>query len=154
MATAPERLDPDQEQRLAATLFNATWDLLEHADRTLDQDDEMLHLAHAARHHWGRVGTAVHRVRGEWQCSRVYAVLGRAEPALHHARRTLDLCTEHGIADFDLAYAYEAMARAEALAGDTEQAQAFLTSARQAVEQITEDDDREIVLADLATITI
>ena len=45
--------------------------------------------ARASRFHWGEVGEPVNRVRGEWQCSRVYAVLGRAEPALWHARRCL-----------------------------------------------------------------
>ena len=29
--------------------------------------------------------------RGENQCARAYAALGRAEPALHHANRCLDL---------------------------------------------------------------
>jgi hypothetical protein len=50
--------------------------------------------------------------RGEWLCSRVYSVLGRAEAALWHAQRCLDHCEAAGIGDWDLAYAYEALARA------------------------------------------
>ena len=47
----------------------------------------MIHAAHASRYHWSQVGEPVNVAHGEWQCSHVYAALGRAEPALHHARR-------------------------------------------------------------------
>ena len=91
---------------------------METEDRTQAQDDRMLHMAHASRHHWEQVGTPANLARGEWLCSRVYAVLGRGEPSLHHARRVLELCEEHGIGDWDLAFAHEALARAHAVAGD------------------------------------
>ena len=51
----------------------------------------MIHAAHASRYHWGEVGDDVNLARGEWQCSRVYAVLGRGEPALWHARRCVEI---------------------------------------------------------------
>ena len=41
---------------LAAALFNHVWTLLETSDRTRDQDDEMLHAAHASRYHWSQTG--------------------------------------------------------------------------------------------------
>ena len=69
-------------------------------------------------------------MRGEWQVSRVYAVLNRPEPALWHARRCLDLCQQHGIGDFDLAFGYEAMGRAHAIAGQHEAAASYLQLAR------------------------
>ena len=93
-------LDATVEQRLAARLFNRVWELLERTDRTAAEDDEMLHAAHASRHHWGQVGEPVHWARGEWQCSRVYAKLGRAEPALYHGRRCLELGEEHDLGRF------------------------------------------------------
>ena len=144
-------LDAALERQVAVDLFNHVWTLLDKERRTAAEDDEMLHAAHASRHHWGRVGAPVNLVRGEWQCSRVYAVLGRAEPALHHARRCLRLCEEHGIGDFDLAYAYEALARAERVGGDLEEAGRFAELARDAGERIAETDDREHFLGDLAT---
>jgi hypothetical protein len=72
-------------RRLAVELFNHVWTLLELASRTPEQDDELVHAAHASRWHWSKAGTTVNLARGEWQISRVYAVLGRAEPALWHA---------------------------------------------------------------------
>src|SRR5205085_2370588 len=109
-------MNAEEQRRLAASLFNHVWTLLERDSRTEEEDDEMIHAAHASRHHWGAVGAPVNLARGEWQCSRVYAVLGRGEPALWHARRCLELCDRHSIGDFDLAFAYEALARAHAVA--------------------------------------
>jgi DNA-binding transcriptional MerR regulator len=140
------------ERRLAAALFNGTWALLEKENRTRDEDDAMVHMAHASRHHWGRIGTPANLARGEWQCSRVYAVLERPEPCLHHAQRCLDICQENGIADWDLAFAYEALARAYAVAGDAERAQAHTEQALAAAEEIATDEDRELVLSDLESI--
>jgi len=140
------------ERRLAVDLFNGVWRLLENEDRTVEDDDRMVHMAHASRYHWGQVGAPENRSRGEWQVSRVYAVLGRAEPALHHARRGLEICQAQGIADWDLAYAYESLARAHAVAGDKEQARAWTEQALAAADEIAEDDDRELLLSDLESI--
>ena len=138
---------------LAVDLFNHVWTLLERTDRTPLDDDEMLHAAHASRYHWGEVGEPVNLARGEWQCSRVYAVLGRAEPALWHARRCVALCEEHRIGDWDIAFAWEAVARAASVAGAHREAQEAVQRAQELAAEIVEDEDRELVLADLATVT-
>ena len=142
------------ERMLGAQLFNQTWRLMEQENRTRDDDDRMIHTAHASRYHWGQAASATpaHMARGEWQVSRVYCVLGRAEPALHHARRVLDICLENGIGDWDLAFAYEAMARASAVAGDMDAARGYTDKALAAVEDVDEDEDRDLVLSDLETI--
>ncbi|MGD0121034.1 MAG: hypothetical protein ABSC46_00545 [Candidatus Limnocylindrales bacterium] len=146
-------LDRATERRLAAGLFNETWRLLDLPKRRPEQDDEMIHAAHASRYHWGNVGEPVTLARGEWLCSRVYAVLGRAEPAIWHAQRCLDLLTEFGGGeDWDEAAAYEALARAYAVAGDRKQKDALLAKARQALKSIKDPDDRQPIEEDLKTI--
>ncbi len=153
MTTAtPATTDDATHRQLAADLFNNVWTLLDAPDRTPMQDDEMLHAAHASRHHWGAVGSPANLARGEWQCSRVYAVLGRAEPALWHARRCLALCEEHGIGDWDIAFAHEAIARALKVAGDHAGAETAVQRARELSAAIAEDEDRDLLLSDLATI--
>ncbi|HEY6016427.1 MAG TPA: hypothetical protein VIU16_06550 [Gaiellaceae bacterium] len=149
MDTTPSTTGVDERQ-LAVDLFNHCWTLLARDRRSRDEDDEMLHAAHASRFHWGRVGGPENRARGEWQCSRVYCVLGRAEPALHHARRCLELCEEHGLADWDLAFAYEALARAHRVAGDDGEAERFRELARTV--PVAEAEDRELLESDLASI--
>ena len=151
--TAPAAdLDDADHRRLGKDLFNRVWTLLETADRTPEQTDEMIHAAHASRWHWTVGGDPVHRARGEWQCSRVYAVLGRGEPALWHARRCLALCEEFEIGDWDLAAAYEAMSRASLVAGDDVAARDWKAKAVAALDDIADPDDREPIEADLATL--
>jgi hypothetical protein len=113
----------------------------------------MLHAAHASRYHWGEAEECrpENLARGEWQISRVYTVLGRAEPAIWHARRCLEHCQANGIGDWDLAYAYEALARAHALAGDTE-AEEWKSKARAAGDAIADPEDREHFDEDYATL--
>jgi len=78
-------------------------------------------------------------------------VLGRPEPALHHARRCLELAAaEPGVADFDHAYAFEAMARAEAAAGELDEARRWHARAAEAGAAIADDEDRKIFTDDLA----
>jgi hypothetical protein len=147
-----EPVTPEQTRRLAVDLFNEVWRLMERDDRTVADDDRMLHAAHASRHHWGEIGGPENLARGEWQISRVYTVLGRAEPALHHARRCLDICVEHGIGDWDLAYAHEALARAHQAAGDRELAIASRRDAERAAQDIADAEDREHLERDLQTL--
>jgi hypothetical protein len=148
--------DPHERRQIGVALFNRVWTYLEMPDRTQEQDDLMLHMAHASRYHWeeSALGGPENTARGEWQVSRVYSVLGRSEPALHHARRCLEICEANGIGDFDLAFAYEALGRASAVAGDAEAARGYVDLARAAGERIAETEDRELLEADLATVPI
>lgn len=146
--------DAALHRRLAVALFNRSWELMGRPDRTPDDDAELVHTAHASLYHWLQVGTPANGARGEWQCARVYAVLGRAEPATYHAHRVLDICRRHGIGDWDLAFAYEALARAYAVAGQPAEAADWIEQARRAAGDIAEDDDRDYLLAELGTIPV
>jgi hypothetical protein len=142
------------ERMLAGQLFNETWRLAEREDRSEEDDDRMIHTAHASRYHWNQVPDAApaQLARGEWQVSRIYATLGRSEPALYHAQRVVDICQANGIGDWDLAFGYEALARASAVAGDAGAARSFTDMALAAAKSIAEDEDRDLLLADLETI--
>ncbi len=152
----PPELDPATRRALAAGLYNHTWTLLETHPRTPAQDDELIHSAHASRYHWGELGADIHLARGEWLCSRVYATLGRAEPALHHARRCIELVEAAGAdasrESWDLPAAYEAMARASAVAGDTAETARWKAKATEALAGITDAEDRTLIEGDLATL--
>ena len=145
-------LGPEAHRRLGTALYNRVWTLLETPDRSSQQTDEMIHAAHASRYHWTMGGEPANLARGEWQCARVYAVLGRGEPALWHARRCVELCEEHGLGDWDLAAAYEAMARASSVAGDETGTRSWVERARDALAAVADPEDREPIERDLATI--
>ena len=139
-------------KKSAIDLFNLTWSLLDKKDRTPEEDDKMIHAAHASRFHWGEIGTPLEFERGEWQISRVYSVLKRGEPALYHAERCLNICRKNGIGDFDIAFAYEALARAYAVAGQRIQSEAHLKLAKEAAQQIKKEEDKNYFLSELKTI--
>jgi len=139
-------------RQLAADLFNHTWELIDKTERTQAEDDEMIHSAHASRYHWGLAGTALNLARGEWQISRVYSILNRSEPAMYHANRSLDYCQENGFGDFDLAFAYEALARASSAAGDKQSVAEYLRLAKEAGDKIAEKDDRDYFFSELESI--
>ena len=136
------------DRQLGVDLFNATWLLID----SRSDDDLMVHMAHASAYHWAAAPecTPANRARSEWLVSRVYAIAGRAEPSLYHARLCLDWCERHDLVDWDLAFAYEALARACRAAGDDAAADGYLEQAR-AVE-IADEEDRELLAADLASV--
>jgi len=152
--TPNAQLDAATHRQLGVDLYNSTWTLLEKADRTPAETDEMIHRAHASRWHWGQVGEQVNFARGEWLCSRVYAVLGRGEPAVWHARRCIEINEAAGQGDWDIAAAYEAMARALLVSGDAAGAAEWKARGVAALDGIAEADDREAIEKDLEALRI
>jgi DNA-binding transcriptional MerR regulator len=154
MDTNAAAIDLETHRRLGVDLFNKAWTLMEKETRTREDDDELIHCAHASAYHWMHVGTAANRARSEWQCSRMYSVLGRPEPALRHAQRCLEICESEAAAleDWDLPFAYEALARAYAVGGDAVEMSRCLERARTLGAAIVDDDDRALLAVDLATI--
>jgi hypothetical protein len=154
MDTRAEALDAEAQRRLGIDLFNKTSSLTQKPGRTREEDDEMVHCAHASAYHWLQVGTPANRARSEWQCSHVHAILGHADAALRHARRCLELVEAHpqAMKDWDLPAAYEALARAHMVAGEAPESRRFAELGRAATAAIADDDDRAVIEADFATI--
>jgi hypothetical protein len=153
MTIHDKKTEQESHRKFAVELFNRTWDLLDKEDRTPEEADTMIHAAHASRFHWGEIGTPLEFARGEWQISRVYAVLNRPQAALHHAQRCLDLCQANEIGDFDLAFAYEALARAYAIASELDKSGEYIELAMQAAEQIEDAGNRGYLESELATVS-
>ena len=147
-----EAIDTQETHEAFAKKINGEiWALLEKPDRTPDEDERMVIAAHASYYHWLHAGTHVHEQRGERMLAHVYTVLGRDEPALHHARRCIHLTERytHEIKDFDRGYAHEALARARALTGQVEEARRERQKAGELGAQIQDPEDRQIFLGDL-----
>jgi hypothetical protein len=145
--------EKEAHKKFAVDCFNLVWNLMEKKDRTKVDDDRMIHAAHASRFHWGEIGEPVNLERGEWQVSRMYTVLNKPQSALYHAKRCLEICKENNIGDWDIAFAYEAMARAHATAGQKTECKNNVELARKAAEQIKEKGDKDYLLSELKTIS-
>jgi hypothetical protein len=136
----------------AADCFNKTWEFIEKPNRTRDEDEQMIRLAQASLWHW------THRADckdmqlsiGHWLLARVQALAGRVEEARRHA----DQCLQHsqGETPFHLAYAYEALARAEKVAGNTSLTAKYKAEAVRLAETIEDAEDRKLLIDDLASI--
>lgn len=135
-------------KKFAVGLNNLVWNLLGKKDRTKGEDENMIHAAHASHYHWSIVGKAINAQRGHWMISHVYAVLNRPEPALYHAKKCMELTEQHNFVDFDLAYAYEGMARAHASAGQKDECQKYIKLTAEAGEKIKGPEDKKLFLSD------
>ncbi len=136
---------------LAINLFNQTWDYLD-KQRTVEEDFQMVKIAHASCYHWSQCGTELEQARGEWLISRVHAVLKQGSIALWHAQRSLQLCLVNGIGGFDLAFGYEAVARAYACLGMRDEMNKAINEARAAAENILDEGDKKYTLSEINTI--
>ena len=151
-APAPTIDEAAAHVHFAAACFNGAWTLIERTDRTPADDERMIELNQASLWHWSQRAdvTDRHRSIGYWQASRIRALLGHGAEALRYAQ----LCLDHSgaLSPFYRAYAHEAMARAALVRGDAAACRAQVMQARVQLQAIDRPEDREQVLADLATL--
>ena len=143
------RIEREFHRKTAARCFNEAWVYLSKKHRGVPEDRHLLNLVHASRFHWSLVGTKRNQAVGDWQISRAYAALHQPRLALQFAKSSLELCRKHDLAEF-LGTAYEAMARAYAVAEDLPSARVFLKKARAQLDASSiDDEDREIFLGQI-----
>jgi hypothetical protein len=143
--------EQEAHRHFAASTNGKVWGLLEKADRSQAEDELMLYAAHASCYHWLQVGTGLHHQRAEWMIARVFSDLGMGDAALFHARRCQELTEQHAglMEDFDRAYAFEAMARANAVAGNRADAEKNLKLAEEAGQAIADAESKNFFVGDL-----
>lgn len=141
-------------KHFSVSCFNQAWDLIDKTARTTDEDEEMLRLSLASTWHWSQREDceASNLSVAYWQTSRIHAILGRPDEARRYALRALESAEPEGTDPFYLAYAYEALARAELLAGRKEEMEKALEMAHRTAERIEDPDSQAILLDDLASI--
>jgi len=126
------------------------WQLLEKENRSQREDDELLYAAYASTYHWLQVGQGVHQQRGEYLIAKALLSLNQPGSALLHARRCMQLTESfpEQMADFDMAYAHEGLARAHAANANLAEARKHYQLARQQGDQIKNSEDKAIFEAD------
>jgi hypothetical protein len=141
-------------RHFAVECFNQAWDLINRMERTPEEDEQMIRLSLASHWHWTQRAdcTQENHAIAFWQTARVYTVLGQAENARRYARLCFEASRGDDVPLWCLGYAYEALARAELVAGDQTQMTENLREALRITEMIDDPDDRQMLLADLETI--
>ena len=152
MARDPEFDLSKAHRYFSAFCFNAAWEFIEKPNRTPEEDEQMIRLSQASIWHWTQRDDCkpANLATGYWQASRVHALAGHAEDARRYAR----LCLENTNKEepFSHAYAYEALARAEKVAGNAGLAAKHKAEAARLAAAIEAADDRKLLTDDLETI--
>lgn len=140
----------DWHRTLAITANNETWELMDRVRSGTAAPSGLVRGAYAAAYHWERATGAgpANEARARYLIGKAWLANGRPEQALDDGDAALAHCREHGLADFDLAYAHEL--RARALAGLGREAEALAEWAAAVAVPIADPQDRQIVDADFA----
>jgi hypothetical protein len=148
-------MDQASAQRWFAVEFNnEAWNLVEAPQRSPEQIERLLHLAHAACLHWSAIGDSLNRQRALDLLAHAYAAAGRGEQAVDYAEQAWQLSERHGDKQppFDSAEACATMAIAFAAAGRSADAEAWKNTAREASSKF-DPGDRSVIERLLNTIS-
>jgi hypothetical protein len=129
---------------------NRGWDLASQASRTPAEAQEMVFAAHAAAFHWAKVGAPLNFMRADLLLAHAHALTGSPAEALRYAERVLLFCQTNPCEDWDVAFAYAAMALAAFAGGDRARHRKFYALAAAQGPAIKDREDREVFLAEFA----
>ncbi len=134
----------------SAHCFNSAWDLIDKTDRTPAEDERMVQLNQASMWHWSQRGDCSDQNLsvGYWQAARIRALLGQADEARRCAQLSLQYSGK--LKPFYQGYAYEALARAEQVAGNREKARELAAEAHRLAEMVSDAEEKKLLLDDLA----
>ncbi len=138
---------PRAHRWFAVEFNNEAWELVEKPNRTPNETQRMIHLAHAAALHWGVVGKPINFERAECLLATVYAAADRLETAAMHVAYGLAL-SENGVDDetpFDRAALLACAAMIFSRTPNDAEGPRYAVLAQEAFAQLTDAEDREVV---------
>lgn len=140
-------LDQSAAHRWFAVEFNnEAWSIVEATQRSPDDVERLLHLAHAALLHWSAIGTSLNRQRALDLLAHAYSVAAKGDQSLKYAEMAWGLSEKHGAEQtpFDKAEALGTMSVALRAAGRREEADRWRAKALEAAANL-DNDDRAVV---------
>ena len=115
----------------AIKLNNQAWDLLEKRELSAVEQQQLVHMAHASCFHWMQIGSIVNHARALCLIANAEAAFGDPGSAMEYAQSCLDAVYSQSLyrdseqaADWDIAFAHDARARACAAVWRQEMARA------------------------------
>ncbi len=138
---------PPAHRWFAIELNNLSWSLIEAESRTGEEEERMIHAAHASLYHWLHAGDSLNHLRAQCLVTTAYLTAGWPETASRCTERLLELHTQVGDAAtaFDDACVFGCAANACRLLENDEQADRHCRQLRAAFDRIDEEEDRKIV---------
>ena len=152
-AQKPTADELDRAHRAFAVDYNnRAWSLSEKPDRTDAENDDMVHMAHAAALHWRHAGNALNDARAQMLLARVHASLGHGDLALRYARPSHAYLMSVESPDWEVAFSHAILAHASRAAGRTDDHRKHYAIARRLGDAIADAEDRAIFEATFRTI--
>jgi hypothetical protein len=153
MSLEDTAMSAEAHRAQAIAYFNAAWDLIDTADRSAEQDREMLTRASASRQHWiDAGGTEENLAVADWQVAHAASQAGMADIALVFARAAVERAESSDLPTWLKASTHEGLARAHALAGDTASYTYEADLTRALLEKVSDIANRELIESQLASI--
>lgn len=140
------------QKRLASQANNRAWELAETLRRSPEEDEEMLHAAHAAMHFWKIIGNESNHAHAAQLLAHVYALLKRPKPAAHYLRKSLPYFIDNYRAASELAFAHAIAANVASAEGNSDAYCKHYAEAKAAAAKIANRKEREIFEATLRVI--
>ena len=150
-----KKLDSAEAHRFfSAECFNKTWSFIDRKKRTPREKNEMIATSFASLWHWMQRPdhTSENFSVAYWQLSRVFSLAKEPFNALKYGKLCLASSKGKDIKPFYLAYAYEALARAEMAAKNKKKMKEYRKKAEETAEKIQNSEYKSWVIADLKTI--
>ena len=149
IAEADSSPSTEVHRQMATQLFNDTWTLLDELNRTPAQDRQMLGAALGSYYHWTVVGNAKNHAVADWQVARVLVAIGQPELAQQFADQALRRAVDDNLGPFLVACGHEVLARVASFKGDDEARDNHVARAQDLLSVIADEEEREILQADL-----
>jgi hypothetical protein len=138
---------------LGVGYFNGTWELVDRADRSAEDDRWMVATAMASLVHWREAGgTEENLTIGEWQVAHAASLAGYADVAQAFASAAYDRARAASLPDWIQASTAEGRARAAAAAGDRAAYDRYADEARSLLAGLDDEEDRALIEGQLASI--
>lgn len=153
MADTPDFDIQKAHKYFSSACFNKAWDYIDKdGNRSTEENMEMLHTAIASLWHWThrKDVTPKNLSIGYWQVSRVYCLIKQPNNARRYGLLSLQYAKE--LSPFLKGYAYETLARAEMIADKRVIMKEYLTKAREMLQQVDDEEDRQSLEKDLESI--
>lgn len=135
------------QKRLASQANNRAWALTEAAERSAEQDEEMLQASHAAMYFWSIVGDDRQKAHAAQLLAHAYAHLGLAHPAQHYFGKAQMVFSAQPGDGWERALNAAVAANVAAAAGDRAAHARHLQDAQRLTAELADDEARDIVNA-------
>jgi len=142
----------DEERSLAIALFNGCWEILDAGDTSEDAMIRLLTNAFASKYHWANVGEHEQWIISDWMVARAASTAGYGDLAVFFAKRANELAQSFDSPDWLRASVAEGLARAYDAAGDLDTREQWRERASELVGLIRDDEDRQLISDQLASV--